>query len=136
MPKPNKLRNLKSNVIVKTWYLGNSGNIRRGQYGLRGYVKTRAGEKFCRYELQFNKPFIEKNDITVLNLPLEPHHFSLMDYVDYCDNFSDKGVKKIVIDLLESIGIIETLTTDFNKHYFLLFNEIKQRIFGFEEVSQ
>ena len=128
MPKPRKLRKIKSNVIVKTWYIGNSGNIRRGQYGLRGYVKTRVEQRFCRYELQFNKPFVAKNDITVLNLPIEPYQFSLMDYVDYYDNFSDKGVKKIVTKILKNRGICESSSNDFNEQYFPFFEEIKKRI--------
>lgn len=77
------LRNSRVNCYSRyltTEYIGKNGNVRHGSKGIRVYEKRQNGERFLRMELQFNRPGIKRNR---LSLPIDAYKINLIDYLGY-----------------------------------------------------
>ena len=76
-----------------TEYIGKKGVVRKGSKGLRIYNKQQDGRHFLRMELQFNRPFIKSNGIS---LPVNADRFNLFDFVDYRKALDEDRLLKVL----------------------------------------
>ena len=118
------------NQIESTLYTGCRGDIRQGSKGIRCYIKREHGNTFYRMEFQLNRSFLLKHNITFNSLPLNPLQFQLFDFIDILEDFSETGIKNIVIAILKKKGITESGTPDFNLHYHKLVADIRSTVVG------
>ena len=122
--RPNSYKN-----IEETWYFGKNGDIRYGRRGGRCYIKEENGEKFCRFEVQFNQAHLREAKITYDMMPFNPLNFQSLDYVEILDNFTPNSTKNISRTIMKNQDILPT-SPDYNSIYRKMYNKIKKRVLG------
>lgn len=116
-----------------TDYVGKYGNIRKGVWGIRSYIKTEFGRTFCRLEFQYNRQYLLKNDITVLGMPFSPLQFESLRNIALLDNFTLKGICNLSRTVLRKSGVTESNSKDFNKLYRKMMQKISSCVLGGRE---
>lgn len=81
--------------IDNTIYAGNKGNVRKAYVGLRMYPKPVNDPHYYRIEFQFNRKYLRNNNVTYMDMPLNPSIFKTLDRIHLLDDFADKGIKNI-----------------------------------------
>ena len=117
-------------TVLTTDYIGRNGNIRKGAKGSRSYCKFESGRKFYRFEMQFNRAYILKRNITFFNLPLNPIDFRSFDYIDIVDNFSFRGIKNISRSILRKKCIHSTTHDDFERIHREMIDKVRFFVVG------
>ncbi len=116
------------NTFKSTYYIGNHGNIRKGIKGVRCYLKPKFGTKqFARFEMQFNRGYNLKHDITLHSLPLNPLSFHILDHVEILDSFSATGIRNLSRSILRKQGIVPSCN-DFNRQLNRVIKEVKASV--------
>lgn len=113
-----------------TNYIGCNGNVRKGSKGSRSYVKDENGKHFYRFEMQYNRPYLIKNNITFDSLPLNPQSFHVFDDVQLLDDFSVTGIRNVSRSLLRKDGITPGTDTDFSVTHQQKMDELKSQVIG------
>ena len=91
-----------------TLYTGRDGIIHDGAKGTRRYKKSENGKTFMRFEIQYNRDFINEKKIEYTSLPLNPLSFHSLNYVDILGDFTMKGIKNVARSILKKQGIISS----------------------------
>lgn len=112
-----------------TWYVGKDGNTREGPRGGKCYIKEENGEKFCRFEVLFNREHLREAGITYDIMPFNPLEFLALDYVEILDNFTPNSTKNISRTILKNQDILPT-SSDYNSSYQKMYKKIKKRVLG------
>jgi len=92
-------------TIKTTRYVGRNGNARHGLRGARCYVKQINRRYVCRLEVQFNRPYLLKHQITYESLPLKPETLPVLDKIVVLKGFSDTGARNYARNILRKRGI-------------------------------
>jgi hypothetical protein len=85
------------NKYEDTEYQGKLGNVRDGSKGLRCYIKN---EELVRIELQCNKNFLRKKRMNIENMPINPEHIDIFEYIDWRHGLSSSAQSKLVSTLV------------------------------------
>lgn len=116
-------------TIETTLYCGSRGDLRKGSKGSRSYVKRERGNRFCRHEGQFNRPYLRKKLIDFEDLPLDPMSFRLFDKVLILNSFSEKGLRNYSRTILRKQGVLPTMPGYAGRHRNMV-KLVKRRVFG------
>ena len=104
------LRYARSNsysIIGSTYYIGRSGDVRKGKFGIRIYIKKNKynpESTFLRLEFQYNDLYFYTKKITINNLPLSPLSFESYKHSEIYDYLSQDGLKNIAKAIFKKNG--------------------------------